>query len=104
MKIKLSICFIFLVAFSYCTSKSSDLPSRSQKSWCISNSDIVQRTSEINENQKLILEDLYEAEKEYLNTTGIEVSFVQFQNKLLKGDKDILKICTLWAEINAKNN
>ncbi len=102
MKKKIYIFIILILSFSNCSSKASDLPSRSQKNWCISNADIVQRTSEINENQKLILKELYEAEKIYLKNTGIEVSFFQFQNKLLKGDEDILKVCAIWAERNGE--
>tara|TARA_Y100001970_G_C13545368_1_gene514290 strand:- start:35 stop:346 length:312 start_codon:yes stop_codon:yes gene_type:complete len=103
MKNKLSISIIFLIVFCYCNYNSSELPSRKQKNWCISNADIVQRTSEINENQKIILKDLYEAEQIYFKSTGIEVSFFQFQNKLLKGDEDILKICAIWADMNEVN-
>ena len=92
MKNKLSISIIFLIVFCYCSNNSSELPTRKQKNWCISNADIVQRTSEINENQKIILKDLYEAEQIYFKSTGIEVSFFQFQNLTPRKIISIFKI------------
>tara|TARA_B100000073_G_C23740215_1_gene573484 strand:- start:500 stop:802 length:303 start_codon:yes stop_codon:yes gene_type:complete len=86
--------------FIQCSNQSEEYPTREQKNWCVKNADIVQRTSELTNEEIIILNNLYNAEKLYVEKTGIKVSFVQFQNKLLQNDEDILKICKIWSEIN----
>jgi len=83
-----------------CSNQAGDKPTREQKNWCIKNSGVVQRTSELTSEEQELLNDLYEAQKLYQNTTEINVSFIQFQNKLLQNDEDTMKICKIWAEIN----
>tara|TARA_B100001175_G_C19507682_1_gene641844 strand:- start:970 stop:1272 length:303 start_codon:yes stop_codon:yes gene_type:complete len=91
---------IIAAVFIQCSNQSEEYPTREQKNWCVKNSDIVQRTSELTDEEIKILNNLFEAEKLYEEKTGIKVSFVQFQNKLLQNDEDILKICKIWSEIN----
>jgi len=85
-----------------CSNQAGDKPTREQKNWCIKNSDVVQRTSELTEEEQLLLDNLYEAQKLYQTKSEIKVSFIQFQNKLLQNDKDTLSVCKIWAELRSK--
>jgi len=98
--------FIFSLLIStlilQCSNQNGDIPTREQKNWCIKNSDVVQRTSELNNEEQELLNNLYEAQNSFELATGIKVTFVQFQNKLLQNDQDTLKICKIWSEIASK--
>ena len=85
-----------------CSNQTGDKPTREQKNWCIKNSDVVQRTSELTEEEQILLNNLYEAQKLYQTKSEIKVSFIQFQNKLLQNDKDTLSVCKIWAELRSR--
>lgn len=85
-----------------CNNQAVDKPTREQKNWCIKNSDVVQRTSELTNMEQELLNNLFEAQNSYEYLTGIKVTFVQFQNKLLQNDEDALKVCKIWSEIETK--
>jgi len=99
---KFIISLLISILILQCSNQAGDKPTREQKNWCIKNSDVVQRTNELTEGEQELLKNLYQAQNSYEYSTGIKVTFVQFQNKLLQNDQDVLKVCKIWAEIDSK--
>ncbi len=103
---KLKHIILFAILLIACTSTSSELPTDKQKNWCygILNSEPeigVEAVNLISIRLKSAI-DLYNIENDTNNGDPSFTTYYYplFSNLLTQGDKEALRICKIWADMN----